>query len=48
MVLAFVTYHEADVLGFEQVSLISLKVNGAPELPIFNQLGKADIDAYYQ
>jgi hypothetical protein len=44
--LAHLTCFEADRIGFEQISQVTLKISESPELPIFNQLAKEDISAY--
>lgn len=46
MALAHLTYHESERIGFQNLAQVTLKVNDSPELPIFNQLGAADLAAY--
>ena len=44
--LAYLTCHESERIGFANVAQVSLKVEGSPDLPIFNQLSAADLGAY--
>lgn len=44
--LAYLSCHEQDRLGLEQVAQVSLKIGDSPELPIFSQLSAEDIAAY--
>jgi hypothetical protein len=44
--VAHLTCFESERIGFEQISQVTLRIDGSPELPIFNQLDPEDIKAY--
>ena len=44
--LAHLTCFESERIGFSDISQVTLKIEGSPELPIFNQLSEQDIKAF--